>query len=152
MTDKSIFSEDEWKALSEAPLFMTLAMVAAGDHGPISLVKEAAASARLVARPGDRGPANELISEIAKEAETREARHDVNQHHGASTDQIIDRALADVTRAASALQKVSSDEAAQVGAWFLDIARAVAAAAKGTSDREQATIDKIAAVLGVATN
>ena len=61
MTDKSFFTEEEWKALSEAPLAVTLAMVAVGQHGPISMVKEAAASAREIAKPGDRGVANELI-------------------------------------------------------------------------------------------
>ena len=43
MTDKSFFSDDEWKALSEAPLYVTLAMAAVSEHGPISMVKEAAA-------------------------------------------------------------------------------------------------------------
>jgi hypothetical protein len=152
MADKSVFTDDEWKALTEAPLFVTLAMVAAGDHGPISLVKEAAAGARLVARPGDRGSANELIAEIAKEAESREARHDVQQHRGATTDAVIDQALADVKLAATALQKLAKDEAAQVGGWLVEIARAVAAAAKGTSENEQATIYKIAAVLGVTSH
>ena len=51
MTDKSVFSDDEWKAITEAPLLVTLAMVAVGEHGPISVVKEAAASARSVAHP-----------------------------------------------------------------------------------------------------
>ena len=57
MTDKSAFSEDEWHALAEAPLHITLAMVAVGQHGPISMVKEMAASAREMAKPGDRGAA-----------------------------------------------------------------------------------------------
>ena len=152
MSDKSLFSEDEWKALTDAPLFVTLAMVAAGDHGPISVVKEAAASARLVARPGDRGSASALISEIAKEAEGREARHDVKQHHGATMDEIVERAVKALGLAATALLKLSDDEATQVGMWLVEIARAVAAAAKGTSDKERATIGKVATALGVTSD
>ena len=37
---------------SEAPLFVTMAVVAVAEHGPISVIKEAAASAKLLAQPG----------------------------------------------------------------------------------------------------
>ena len=43
MTDKSFFSDDEWRELVDAPLRATMAMFAAGEHGPISMVKEASA-------------------------------------------------------------------------------------------------------------
>ena len=46
MTDKSAFTDDEWHALTHAPLMVTMAIFAAGEHGPISMVKEASASAR----------------------------------------------------------------------------------------------------------
>ena len=71
MTDKSVFTEDEWQALAEAPLRITLAMVAVGQHGPISMVKEMSASAREMAKPGDRGVANALIAEIAHAAQSK---------------------------------------------------------------------------------
>ena len=148
MTDKSVFSEAEWHALVDAPLLITLAMVAAGDHGPISMVKEASATARALARPGDRGAANDLIAEIARDAEGREARHDVNTHRGKTMDAVLDSALSDLRPAAAALRKLPAQEATQVSAWLVDIARAIAAAAKGVSPKEQATIDKVAAVFG----
>ena len=44
MTDKTAFTDEEWHALTETPLLISLAMVAAGDHGPISMVKEASAT------------------------------------------------------------------------------------------------------------
>ena len=145
MTDKSAFTDDEWKAITDAPLLVSLAMFAAGQHGPISMVKEASASARAVARPGNRGAATALIAEISPEAEGREARHDMRAHHGKSMDAVIEGALADLQPAAAALRKLPLDEAAEVAGWFVDIARAVAAASKGVSADEQATIDKIAA-------
>ena len=144
MADRSMFTDDEWKALTEVPLRMTLALVTVGPHGPISVVKEAAASAREVARPSEQGPADELIAEIAKEAGTREARHDVEAHRGQSAEQIVDAALTDLAAAAAALQKLAPDEAAEIRAWFLDIAKAVAAAAKSISPEEQAVLDRIA--------
>lgn len=150
MTDKAFFSTDDWQALAEAPIFATLAVVAVGEHGPISMVKEASASARAMARPGDRFPANDLIAAIAHDAEGHEARHDVSQHRGKSFDETVELALAALRQARAALDTIPPEEAAQVAAWVVDIARAVADAAKGTSDRESETIAKIAAVLGVS--
>jgi hypothetical protein len=149
MTDKTAFSEDEWKALSEAPLYVTLAMVSVGEHGPISMMKEAAASARALAQPGDHGAANELIAAISHDAQGHEARHDTKEHRGKTFDQEVDEAVGQLGAASAALAKVPAEEADAVRAWLVDIARAVAGAAKGTSDREQATIGRIASVLGV---
>jgi hypothetical protein len=148
VTDKSVFTEDEWHALEEAPLRITLAMVAVGQHGPISMVKEMSASAREMAKPGDRGVANELIAEIAHAAQSKEARHDVSAHRDKSTDAIVESAMTDLAAVAAALAKLPADEAAQVRAWLNEIAKAVAAAAKEVSPEEQQTIDRIAATLG----
>ena len=51
----------------------------------------------------------------------------------------------------TALAKLPADEAAQVGAWLVDIAKTVAAAAKGIKPEEQAAIDKIAALFAVTS-
>jgi ABC-type amino acid transport substrate-binding protein len=152
MTDKSVFSDDEWRAIVDAPLRVSLAMFAAGEHGPISMVKEASASARALARPGDRGAASALIAQISSEAEGREARHDARAHHGQSMDAVADTALSELQPAVVALRKLPDEEAAEVAGWFVDIARAVAAASKGVNPKEQATIDKIAAMFAVKGN
>jgi hypothetical protein len=144
MTDKSVFSDAEWHAITDAPLLVTLTIFVTGEHGPISMVKEASASARAIARPGDRGAADALIAEIAAEAENKEARHDMKQHRGSSVDGTLQQALADLQPAATALAKLPADEAAQVGAWLVDIAKAVAGAAKTVKPDEQAAIDEIA--------
>src|SRR5437899_3322965 len=118
MTDKTAFTDAEWHALTDAPLLVTLAMFATGEHGPISMVKEASASARAIAEPGDRGAAGSLISEIAADADSKEARHDMKEHRGASADEMLRHALVDLQPAAAALTKLPADEAAQVGAWL----------------------------------
>ena len=150
MTDRSAFTDDEWKALTEAPLLVTLALFAVGEHGPISMVKEASASARAIAHPPTGGPAHELIAEISREAESKEARHNASQHRVANLDQVVEASLADLGGAATALRKLPSDEAAQVGRWFIDIAKAVAGAAKTVTPEEQMTIDKISALFEIA--
>jgi len=152
MTDKSAFTDEEWKELTEAPLLVTLALFAAGEHGPISMVKEASASARTIAHPPAGGHADELIAEIAKEAEGKEARHNARQHQVANLEQVVEASLADLGGAATALRKLPNDEAAQVGRWFVDIANAVAAAAKTVTPAEQETIDKIAALFEIPSS
>jgi hypothetical protein len=146
MTDKSAFTDDEWHALSEAPLLVTLAIFATGEHGPISMVKEAAASARVMAHPGEHGPANALIAEIAAAAETKEARHEMKEHRGRSMEEALEHSLTDLAPAAAALKKLPADEAAQVGRWLVDIAKAIAEAAKTVKPEEQTAIDKISAL------
>ena len=42
------------------------------------------------------------------------------------------------------------EEAIEVRSWLVDIARAVGDASKGTSEREQATIDRIRVAVGGA--
>lgn len=153
MTDKSAFTADEWHALTDAPLMVTMAIFAAGEHGPISMVKEASASARSIAQPGDRGVANDLVAAIAAEADTKEARHDMNEHRGKDLDAVIAGALADLEPAAAALRaNASAIEAAEVAGWLVDIARAVSKAAKTVNPKEQETIEKITALFRVASS
>jgi hypothetical protein len=149
MTDKSAFTDDEWRALTDAPLLVTAAIFAAGEHGPISMVKEASASARAIVRPGPHGVATELIGQIAAEADTKETRHDMKEHRGPTVEAAIDGAIESLKPAAAALQKIDSLEAAEVAAWLLDIAEAVAGAAKGVNPSEQAVIDRIVALFRV---
>jgi hypothetical protein len=151
MAERSDFSDPEWKAVVEAPLLVTVTMFVAGQHGPISMVKESTASARLISAPGDRGAASGLINTIAAEAQTKEARHDAQHHKGGDLATVIAACLADLEPAAAALRAhLPADEVAEVGGWLVDIAAAVAAAAKGVSDEEQQTVAKVAAIFGVA--
>jgi hypothetical protein len=151
MTDRSAFTDDEWHALTDAPLLITAAVFFAGEHGPISMMKEASASARSISKPGERGVANELIGQIVAEANTKEARSEMKEHRGATPQAAIESVLHDLQPAAAALEKLPPDEAAQVAAWFLAIAEAVAQAAKSVNVDEQATIKKLAALFGVTS-
>jgi hypothetical protein len=149
MTDKSVFDEAEWHALTEAPLLVTSAVFIAGEHGPVSMIKEASASAKAISRPGERGAANELIGQIVAEANSKEARAEMKEHRGPTPQAAIEGVLHDLAPAAAALKKLPPGEAAQVAAWFVAIGEAVAASAKSVNPDERATIDKITALFDV---
>jgi hypothetical protein len=149
MTDKSVFSEAEWHAITEAPLLVTTAVFVAGEHGPISMLKEASASARAISRPGERGAANELIGEIVAEANSKEARAEMKEHRGPTPQAAIESALRDLAPAAAALKKLPPEEGQQIAQWFVAIGEAVAQSAKTVNPDERATIDKVATLFGV---
>ena len=150
MTDRTAFTDEEWKALAEAPLQMTVAIMAAGPHRPLTMIKEAAASAREIARPPAHGAADELIAEIATDARGHEARHDVEARRpGDTPEQIVERALAALQQAVTALAKIGDDEAAGVRAWFAEIAQVVAGASKAVTPDEQQVLDRITGLLQV---
>ena len=149
MTDKSAFTDDEWHALTDAPLLVTAAVFFVGEHGPISMMKEASASAWAISKPGERGVANELIGQIVAEANTKEARAELKERRGPTAQAAVESVLRELEPAAAALGKLPPDEAAHVAAWFVTIAEAVAQSAKSVNPDEQATIAKLAALFSV---
>ena len=150
MTDKSVFTDAEWHALTDTPLLITAALFYAGEHGPISVIKEASASARAITKPGEHGSANELIGEIVAVANDKEARTEVKEHRGATPQAAIENVLHELEPAAAALQKLPPDEAKEVAAWFIDIAEAVARSAKKVNPDEEATINKLRVLFGLS--
>ncbi len=149
MTDRSAFSDDQWHALTDAPVAIMLAMALVGDHGPISMMKESTAGAKAIARPEHSGPADLLISQIVPEAAAKEARHDAKQHKGSTPNVIVDGLLSDVTAAVEVLSGIPEEESAQVRQWFYDVGAAVAAASKGVKPAEQELLDRLRATLAL---
>jgi len=152
MTDRSSFSDEQWHALTDAPVALMLAIALVGDHGPISMVKESAAGAKTIARPPHSGPADLLISQIAPEADQKQARHDAKQHKGGTPNVVVDGLVSDVAKAVAALDGIPAAESLQVRQWYFDIATAVAGASKGIKPAEQELLDRLADVLGLSTN
>jgi hypothetical protein len=148
MTDRSFFTDAEWTALSEAPLHVTSAMVAVAEHGPISVLKEASAAAKLLTNPGDRGPATDLITALAVEARGHDARHAAKGDRSGSPDEVVDHAIAELAPATAAMGRLPVEEAIEVRAWLLDLAHAVADAAKGMNAREESTLERLRVALG----
>lgn len=149
MTDKSLFTEAEWHALTEAPLLIAEAVFLVGEHGPISMLKEASASARAITHPGEHHGANALIGQIVAEANTKEARAEAKKHRGPTPQAAVEDMVQELQAAAAALEKLPSDEAQQVAAWFVSIAETIARSAKTVNPDEEGTISKIATTFGV---
>ena len=152
MTDRSSFSDEQWHALTDAPVALMLAIALVGDHGPISMVKESAAGAKTIARPPHSGPADLLISQIAPEADQKQARHDAKQHKGGTPNVVVDGLVSDVAKAVAALDGIPAAESLQVRQWYFDIATAVANASKGVKPAEQELLDRLSDVLGISTD
>ncbi len=150
MTDRSEFTDEQWRVLTDAPVDIMLAVALVGDHGPISMMKESAAGAKALVRPAHSGPADLLISQIAPEAKDKQARHDAKQHKGSTPNVVVDGLLDDVAAAVTVLEGIPSEESAQVRQWLYEIGVAVADAAKGIKPAEQELLDRLAAVLGVS--
>jgi hypothetical protein len=148
MTDRSFFSDDEWAALVEAPLHVTTAVVAVAEHGPISVLKEASASARVLTHPGDRGAATALIAAIAQDARGHDARHAAKGDRGGSPQEVVDHAVSALAPAAAAMGRLPVDEQVELRSWLIDLAQAVASAAKGTNAGEVSTLERIRVALG----
>jgi hypothetical protein len=149
VTDRSAFTDEQWRALTDAPVDIMLAVALVGDHGPISMMKESAAGAKALMRPAHSGPADLLISQIAPEAKDKQARHDAKAHKGSTPNVVVDALLDDVAAAVAALGTIPAEESAQVRQWLYEIAVAVASASKGIKDSEQELLDRLAGVLGV---
>lgn len=149
MTDRSSFSDEQWHALTDAPVAIMLAVALVGDHGPISMMKESVAGAKTIARPPHSGPANLLISQIAPEAEQKEARHDAKEHKGGTPAVVVDGLVAEVDAAVAALGNIPADESQHVRQWYYDIAVAVASASKGVKPAEQELLDRLSDTLGI---
>ena len=150
MTDRSEFTDEQWRVLTDAPVDIMLAVALVGDHGPISMMKESAAGAKALVRPAHSGPADLLISQIAPEAKDKQARHDAKQHKGSTPNIVVDGLLDDVAAAVTVLEGIPSEESAQVRQWLYEIGVAVADAAKGIKPAERELLDRLAAVLGVS--
>ena len=150
MADRTSFSDEQWHALTDAPVAIMLAVAMVGDHGPISMMKESAAGAKTLVQPPHSGPADLLISQIAPEAKDKQARHDAKAHKGSTPNVVVDGLVSDVEQAVAALQGIPADEGHQVRQWFYDIAVAVASASKGIKPAEQELLDRLAGVLGVS--
>ncbi len=149
MTDRSTFTDEQWHAITDAPVDIMLAVALVGDHGPISMMKESAAGAKALVRPNHSGPADLLISQIAPEAKDKQARHDAKQHKGSTPNIVVDGLLDDVAVAVVALGSIPADESAQVRQWLYEIGVAVASASKGVKPAEQELLDRLAGILDI---
>ena len=157
MTGKADFTEEEWTRLKRAPFIAGMAISLSDPGGPIELVKETAATVKVVTQAGERG---ELVGALATEA-AAEAKHRKNpfgefKPKGALAGQEILEEIAAVN--AIVTGKASPEDAEAYRAWLWDAARQSANAAKEGGflgfhavrerEREQRMLDKLEEALG----
>ena len=150
MTDKSAFTDEEWHVLTDAPLLVTEAVFLAGEHGPISMMKEAGASARAISRPGERGVANELIGQIVAEANTKETRAHAREHHGTTRGPRSKASCMNWNRWRRRCRNCRPTRPHRSSHGWSRIGEAVAESAKTVNPDEQATLGKLRTLFGIA--
>ena len=152
MTGKADFTEAEWTRLKRGPFIAGMAITISDPGGPIELVKETAATLRVVTEAGDRGP---LVKELATEAtaETRARKKPFGDFKpkGALAGQEILEEISAVN--AIVAGKASPEDAEAYRSWLWDAAREAANAAKEggflgfhavrVSEGEQRMLDKL---------
>ena len=157
MTGRTDFTEEEWARIKRAPFIAGMAITLADPGGPIEVVKEKAATLRVVTDAGDRGA---LVAAVATEATAdAKARHNPFgdfKPKGALAGQEILEEISAVNGIVTA--KASAEDADAYRTWLWDAAREAANAAKEggflgfhavrVSESEQRMLDKLEEVLG----
>ncbi len=129
MTGKADFTDQEWTRLKRAPFIAGLAISLSDPGGPLELVKETAATLRVVTQPGERGAlVGAVATEAAADARTRKSPFGDFKPKGAQAGQEIIEEIAAVNAIVTA--KADPDEAEAYRSWLWDAAREAANAAK----------------------
>lgn len=141
MTDKSAFTDDEWKLVLQGPTSAGM-MVAVSESGGSIRESFSMAKAYTEAR-GQRGE-SELLDTIAN---TKPA---VDKARFRSAEEMSEHALQHVRDALAAVEsKASSEEVEDYKQFVVGLCERVAEAHKGVSDSESNAIQRVADALGV---
>jgi hypothetical protein len=158
MTSKNDFSEDEWAQVVRAPFVVGLAVTLSDPGGPIEASKEQMASIRGAMNPPSR---EELLTDVALDVQgmTQKREHPLKGYRPAGGGDPRQALLEELRTTRGVVEsKATSEEGAAFGRWMVDVAQAVADAAKEggfmgigatrVSDREEAVIDQVRAAVG----
>jgi hypothetical protein len=158
MTSKSDFSEDQWAQVVRAPFVVGFAVTLSDPGGPIEASKEQMAAIRGAMNPPSR---EGLLTDVALDVQgmTQKREHPLKGYRPPSGGDPRE-ALLEELRATRVIveSKATPEEAAAFGRWMVDVAQAVAEAAKEggfmgigatrVSDREQAVLEQVRAAVG----
>lgn len=154
MANKDTFTPTEWDLLRQAPFMTGLVVVAASPSGPIGLLKESAATAKMVMQELAECK-TELMQSLATDLKATMQAAKLDSHDPAT---VRAKALEACRQAAAVVNaKASAEEAAEYKSWLNTLAKRVAEASKeggflgfgGTlvSAEEEAALRDIAAAL-----
>lgn len=154
MANKDTFTPSEWDLLRQAPFMTGLVVVAASPSGPIGLLKESAATAKMVMTELA-ACETELMKALAADLKAMMSATKIDSRDPA---EVRAKSLEACRQAAAVVTaKASAAEAAEYKAWLNKLAKQVAEASKeggflgfgGTlvSEAETAALRDIAAAL-----
>jgi hypothetical protein len=159
MSTKTDFTPEQWDTIVKTPLMVGWAIVAASPSGPVGMMKEMSAMARVVMDSGKQAAEGSLVRAITDEIKLRAFDKEEGAEKLAVSD-VKPRALKLCRDAIAAISgKDQPGEAEAFRIWLMSVANAVAEASKeggflgfgGTrvSEDEQAALKELAATLDV---
>jgi len=162
MTSKMDFTTDEWKVLSDAPLVVGGAIVAAAPSNAIGTIKEGMAMVKSMMTAAQHHPNNRLIQEVVPKGLSREhidlwtnVVQTIMQH--SETERMTTAGIEMCQKVAMILQsKADPQEADEFKRWLLEIGESVANAERedrnigsNVSPQEAEMLSMMSSALGV---
>ncbi|MEZ5407667.1 MAG: hypothetical protein R2761_06555 [Acidimicrobiales bacterium] len=149
-TSQFDFSNDQWELVARVPVLVGMAVARAEDSGFLGSFKETRALMGAIAAEADQRPAGSLIAQAA----TTDTAGRFEQYRETDSAVLAADAVDACRQLADVLAAVAEpDEAEGYKRWVLDVARAVAGAAKEHGVRvsagEEAVIAGVEAALGL---
>jgi len=159
MSTKADFTPEQWDTIVKTPMMVGWAVVAASPSGPVGMMKEMSAMARVVMDAGKQAAEGSLIKSVTDEIKLRAFDRKEGGAEKLAAADVKPRALALCKDAVAAIAgKGQPGEADAFRAWLVSVARGVAEASKEggflgfggkqVSEAEQAAIKDLAAALG----
>ncbi|MDH4076799.1 MAG: hypothetical protein OEW29_12745 [Acidimicrobiia bacterium] len=151
-TSQFDFSNDEWELVATVPVLVGMAVARAEDSGFLGSFKETRALMGAIAAQAELRPAGSLIAQAA----TTDTGERFEEYREADSQTLAADAVDACRQLADVLSAVAQpDEADGYKRWVLDVARAVAGAAKEHGVRvsagEEAVIARVESALGLSS-
>ena len=154
MASKTDFTAAEWEQLLKAPMWASIALVAASPSGPLGVVKEFFAAGKHLAEARS-GTQNPLVGAVVADLSTTEGRERAQPKEvkGKKPDEVRAMAIAALQQVASLVDGKAGVDADVFKRWLSGLAGRVAEAAKEggflgigghqVSAQEQAVLDQL---------
>ncbi|NTU83132.1 MAG: hypothetical protein HGA45_27805 [Chloroflexales bacterium] len=157
MASKTDFTPEEWQTIGLAPIITGLYISMSDPSGPIGLIKETFASASSIIEAAKQPDALQIVKDLAADMEAKTLKPELPKFK--SADEAAAFAKEQLTKAVALIEGKSPEDAGAYRQWLYDTAKKAAEAGKeggflgfgGTavSEKEQAALIQIAAILGV---
>jgi hypothetical protein len=160
MASKTDFTPAEWEQLLKAPMWASIAVVAASPSGPLGVVKEFFAAGKHLAEAKS-GTQNPLVSALVADLSTKEGRDRAQPKEvaGKKPPEVCAMAITALQQVASLVDAKAGADADGFKRWLANLAGRVAEASKeggllgigGTriDEQEKSALSDISKALGV---